>query len=119
MAADVGGSIRSPAAFNGTYGFKPSSARTSLIGTTAPVVGNDVIATALGPVACSIDDLELFLQVKSDAKPWEFDAMMNHMPWVMKPLPANFTIAVMMDDGSVSPCRFHQRSPSPCCEPAS
>ncbi|KAK5046461.1 hypothetical protein LTR84_008264 [Exophiala bonariae] len=103
VAADIGGSIRCPAAFNGVYGFKPSALRTTLIGMTAPKVGNDAITTALGPIASCIDDLELFLQVASDAKPWDYNAMMIPLPWVMKPLPENYTIAVMMDDGNVHP----------------
>lgn len=42
LGTDIGGSIRSPAAFNGVYGFKPTPYRTSYHGSVMPVPDNNL-----------------------------------------------------------------------------
>lgn len=76
-----GGSIRNPAAFNGLYGFKPSVRRVPLSGWEGTHRGQQSIEPTAGPMGHNVEDLEFFMQVNSDAKPWLREPMLR-MPWV-------------------------------------
>ncbi|PHH91282.1 hypothetical protein CDD83_1092 [Cordyceps sp. RAO-2017] len=80
VASDMEGSIRVPAAFNGVYGFKPSVGRVPLFGLECTMVGFESIMAVAGPIGRSVDDLELFFQVVSDAKPWLTEPLLA-TPW--------------------------------------
>lgn len=75
MGTDVGGSIRIPAAANGTYGFKPTVGVLPFIGYAASgyTGTNTGIPATLGPLANSVRDMTLVTRVLRDAKPWEVD----------------------------------------------
>lgn len=75
MGTDVGGSIRIPAAANGTYGFKPTFGILPFIGYAASgyTGTNTGVPAVLGPLAHSVRDLTLVTRVLRDAKPWEVD----------------------------------------------
>lgn len=60
---DLGGSIRIPAAWNGLYGFKPTSFRLTNQGTTGAFRGLLVMVTQAGPLARTMDDCELVLKL--------------------------------------------------------
>lgn len=80
VGSDIGGSIRVPAAFNGLYGFKPSANRVPMFGIECTMVGFESIVAVAGPMGHNVEDLELFFQVISDAKPWLMEPLIN-MPW--------------------------------------
>ncbi|KAF9786269.1 amidase signature enzyme [Thelephora terrestris] len=61
--SDVGGSVRIPAHFCGLYCLKPSSGRISISGTVDPSPGFKGITTVLGPMARSVQDVELASRV--------------------------------------------------------
>lgn len=61
LASDTGGSIRQPAAFTGTYGFKPTYGRISRYGLTAYASSFDCV----GLIANHVSDLEQVLEVIS------------------------------------------------------
>ncbi|KAJ6781381.1 hypothetical protein PWT90_04327 [Aphanocladium album] len=82
LGTDVGGSVRFPAANNGTYGFRPTVGRIpagDLQAATDP--GMRHIKSCIGPLAADFDSLSLFMKVIADAKPWRLDPTALDIPW--------------------------------------
>lgn len=104
VGSDIGGSIRSPAAFSGCHGLRPSTRRISARGIAGGADGQESVPSVIGPLARSIDDLELWMKSYiNDGKPWNFDPWCLPIPWRdMSPPKINqLTIAVVRDDGVV------------------
>ena len=105
IGSDIGGSIRVPAAFNGLYGFKPSGKRVPTSGWECSMAGAESITAVAGPMGHSIRDLELFLQIVADAKPWLKDPLLA-MPWqsqMDRVKGEKLTIGLMLSDNVVTP----------------
>ena len=68
LGSDTGGSIRQPAAFTGTVGFKPTYGRVSRYGLVAFGSSLDQV----GPFANSVKDIALMMEVMG--RPCDFDA---------------------------------------------
>lgn len=105
IASDVGDSIRVPAAFCGLYGFKPSVTRVPTSGWECTMAGAESITAVSGPIARSVQDLELFMQVTLDAMPWLRDPLLA-LPWhsQTKRLDTEkLTVGVMLWDEVVMP----------------
>ncbi|KAI5949394.1 hypothetical protein KGF54_005629 [Candida jiufengensis] len=104
IGSDIGGSIRSPSAMSGCVGLRPSNNRVSLAGCVSGFGGHDSILCVCGPMARSVDDLELMMKnYVNVGKPWNLDAVTIPLPWrdVAKPKPEDLTVAVIRDDGLV------------------
>ncbi|RDA85218.1 hypothetical protein CP532_3284 [Ophiocordyceps camponoti-leonardi (nom. inval.)] len=80
VGSDIGGSVRVPAAFNGVYGFKPSSGRLPCSGFECTMMGFESVAGTFGPMGRSVEDLDLFMRVVLAAEPWLRQPMLA-MPW--------------------------------------
>ena len=64
LATDIGGSIRVPAVYNGIFGFKTSTGRVSSAGNIYDFIPTlEYNKSARGPLATSVDDVKLMLQV--------------------------------------------------------
>lgn len=84
LAGDFGGSIRIPAHFCGLHGFKPTSGR--LTNTDVPPhlfsSGQNVIIPQSGPIARTVDDLELMMKILTDP-PYERTAdLVPPIKWI-------------------------------------
>jgi amidase len=69
IGTDIGGFIRAPAAFNGTYGFRPTALRMPYKGVILAGDGQKSIRCVIGPLANSIEDMELFMKTVIDQEP--------------------------------------------------
>jgi amidase len=81
LGSDIGGSIRNPAHFNGVYGLKPSwgvvPSRGHIPGPPGTLVETDVNCN--GPLARSLDDLELVLDVVAGPLPEDAPGWRLHL----------------------------------------
>lgn len=107
IGTDVGGSIRIPAMCNGLYGIKPSSNRVPFTGQTGTAKeGSSSIGlpASAGPLATSMRDCELLLQVVSDARPWERDPSLAYGLWAEQgQVQHKLLIGVIRTDDLIAP----------------
>ncbi|CAI5760228.1 unnamed protein product [Candida verbasci] len=104
IGSDIGGSIRSPAAFSGCCGLRPTSRRISGRGVVGDGNGQESVVGVIGPLARRISDIELFMKSYiNDGKPWDLDPWSLRIPWteVKPPTLSSLKIAVVRDDGVV------------------
>lgn len=106
IGSDIGGSVRGPAAFSGSVGLRPTTHRFSKSGGVSSAGGQESVPPVQGPLARSIDDIEMLMDVYiNQGQPWNIDCTTLPIPWrkVEKPKPEELTVAIAYDDGIVSP----------------
>lgn len=106
IGTDIGGSIRAPASFSGCIGFRPTSRRISNHGSVSAGSGQESIPSVCGPLARSVEDIELFMKhYINEGHPWNYDPWALRIPWKDIPVPStkDITIAIMWDDEIVRP----------------
>ncbi|RHZ50159.1 uncharacterized protein CDV56_104675 [Aspergillus thermomutatus] len=109
VGTDMGGSIRSPAANCGIYGFKPTTFRLPLRGFAAYNIGVETIWGTPGPLSPTLDGIELFMETVLAAEPWRSDPSLHHIPWRAAPasIDANrggrLRVGILWDDNIVTP----------------
>ncbi|OYX82967.1 MAG: glutaminyl-tRNA synthase (glutamine-hydrolyzing) subunit A [Flavobacteriales bacterium 32-34-25] len=74
IGGDTGGSIRQPAGYNDIYGFKPTYGRISRYGLMAYASSTDCV----GPLAKSIEDIRIVLNVMSGKDPKDQTSIASH-----------------------------------------
>ncbi|PLN76968.1 amidase signature domain-containing protein, partial [Aspergillus taichungensis] len=100
IGTDIGGSIRSPAAFCNAYGFRPTARRNPCMGLKVPEPGAEAILGVVGPLASqSIEDLDLFQRAVIDQEPWDQETGLMPVPWKRVQPNKEMTVAIMWDDG--------------------
>ncbi|KAL8767311.1 MAG: hypothetical protein Q9209_006149 [Squamulea sp. 1 TL-2023] len=81
VGSDIGGSVRSPSANCGLYGFRPTSYRVPVEGWTATMLGEEQIVAVIGPLSTSLEGIKLFMKTVISAKPWLVEPSCLPLPW--------------------------------------
>lgn len=98
MTTDIAGSTRIPALCNGLVGLKPTAGRIPFGGGVPPgrLGSPSAIAPAIGALAHSVADIELFMRTAVDAEPWTYDENVLAVPWRrLKPMSRPLRIGVL------------------------
>ncbi len=111
VGSDIGGSIRSPAANNGVYGLRPTTARLPVFGFAATMMGEEHVLPVLGPLSTTLEGCKLFMKTIIDQKPWLKEPNLVPVPWRMsdearygaKNGKKRLKVGVIWDDGVVKP----------------
>ncbi len=82
VGTDIGGSLRVPAHFCGISGFKPTLDRLPARGQRTALAGQEVIRSQSGPLARSVNDLDLFFGALSAERATELDGRTPPLPWI-------------------------------------
>ena len=104
-----GGNVRSPAASNGFYGFKPTGLRIPKLGLSTPETGCGYLSGSVGPLSTSFEGIKLFMRAVLGTKPWLEDASLRSLPWrdaksdLLMPGCKRLRVGVMWNDGIVKP----------------
>ncbi|PYH89678.1 general amidase GmdB [Aspergillus ellipticus CBS 707.79] len=101
VGTDAAGSIRIPALCCGVYGFKPTAARVPYGGqASGEAEGVPGLVASAGPLAQTLNDLELFMSTVIDAEPWRYDDSATGAPWsrAHKPDTSVLKIGIFAED---------------------
>ena len=81
LGTDIGGSVRIPAAFCGTYSLKPTHNRLSYRNVANTNPGQLNYPSSVGVMGTSIGSLKLMMTALISAEPWLRDPAVVPMPW--------------------------------------
>ncbi len=81
VGSDIGGSIRVPAHFCGISGIKPTLDRLPGRGQRTALAGQEVVRSQSGPLARTVNDLDLFFGAISTARATELDGRTPPIAW--------------------------------------
>lgn len=101
MGTDLGGSIRKPASFTGLHSLRPTSRRLPYAGASNIFSGAEALESVLGPMANSLESLEVFMSAVVEARPWEWDSRVVEREWKEVKEVGKKCFAVMRWDGLV------------------
>ena len=101
IGTDIGGSIRVPSSFCGIYGHKPSFGIIPTYGYLDNPTSHRNVAdiNVFGPIARSVDDLELLLALLANPNPDDAAAWRLDLPPARATELADFRVAAWLDDG--------------------
>lgn len=105
VGSDLGGSIRSPAAFCGIYGFKPTAYTLPMQGLLPRgfSAGLNVLPT-VGPMCRSLRDMDLFMSRVLDRKPFLIDPLLVPIQWTgTQTRVSGLKIGIMVTDEMITP----------------
>jgi len=115
LGSDLGGSIRQPAAACGVVGFKPSTGRLTLAGSQRALSrGMQAIAIQPGPLARSVEDIDLAMRVFTDPQFALREPDERYLAWpdYRQVDVSRLRIACWTDDGVFTPAVGMQRAVS-------
>ncbi len=99
VGTDLGGSIRVPAHFCGICGLRPTPGRVPASGHALPVCGPMALAHSFGPLARTVDDLELLFGVLAGFDPCDPVSVALPAPAAVGVNAHGLPIAVCVDGG--------------------
>jgi amidase len=100
VGSDGGGSIRVPAHFSGICGLKPTPGRVPATGHFPPCGGPFALTGVVGPMARTVDDVALLLDVMAGAD--DGDPNGHPVPLARLTAESDLVVGVFEDDGVVS-----------------
>lgn len=100
IGTDIGGSIRVPSSFCGVWGHKPSFGLVPSLGYLDHELGGTIEAdvNVIGPIARSVDDLELLLDIVAGPTPERATAWRVQLPAPRHADGRAFRVAAWLDD---------------------
>ncbi|CDR42385.1 CYFA0S09e02476g1_1 [Cyberlindnera fabianii] len=101
VGSDLGGSIRQPASFNGLYGLRMCTQRTTHSNPEAVVAGIESLKPTNGPLAQDLETIELYAELMAK-EAWKKDIHAVRKPWA-KAYKESLTLAVLYDDAKIEP----------------
>ncbi|OCL12926.1 general amidase [Glonium stellatum] len=81
VGTDIGGSVRIPAAFCGTFSIKPSVLRFSYKDVANSNPGQTMVPSAIGFMATALSSLKLIMESILSTEPWLRDPEVVPIPW--------------------------------------
>ena len=103
LSTDIGGSIRIPATFQGLFAIRASTGRLPYCKVTNSYAYQPIVPSVIGPSAQNLQDLEFFVKLIIDSKPWLKDPKCPPIEWRQVELPKKLTIGIMKNNGVITP----------------
>lgn len=110
IGTDIGGSIRLPAHFSGCVGFKPTQDRWPNKGLVAAMPGQEAIRSQCGPMARTVDDIELAMRSLDAQVLSQQDGRTPPVPWRAAPSLRGVRIGLVEHDGILAPSKANIRA---------
>lgn len=98
-----GGSLRIPAACTGIFTLRPSFGRFPNSQTRSGLAGQESVNSVNGPMAKTLPEIELFAKTVVGQEPWIHDPKCLPIPWRSVEPKKTLKIAVLWNDGNVTP----------------
>jgi fatty acid amide hydrolase len=101
LGTDIGGSVRNPCHFTGLAGLKPTLDRLPSRGQRTALAGQEVVRSQCGPLARTVDDLDLFFRALDPVRLSALDPKVPPLAWVEPDTVdvAKLTVGFYTDDG--------------------